>query len=92
MDSIIIEHKVSPAKLDVLYVDDWPVWEKEVSEFEWEYDKSETCYIVEGEAIVTPVDQEPVTITEGDMVTFPKGMKCTWKITEAIEKHYSFGE
>ena len=92
MDSIIIEHKVSPAKLDVLYVEDWPIWEKEVSEFEWEYDKSETCYIVEGEAIVTPVDQEPVTITEGDMVTFPKGMKCTWKITEAIEKHYSFGE
>ena len=92
MDSIIIEHKVSPAKLDVLYVEDWPIWEKEVSEFEWEYDKSETCYIVEGEAIVTPVGQEPVTITEGDMVTFPKGMKCTWKITEAIEKHYSFGE
>ena len=92
MDSIIIEHRVSPAKLDVLFVDDWPIWEKEVSEFDWEYDKTETCYIVEGEAIVTPVDQDPVTITEGDMVTFPKGMKCTWKITEAIEKHYSFSE
>ena len=92
MDSILIEHNVSPAKLDVLYIEDWPIWEKEVSEFEWEYDKSETCYIIEGEAIVTPVGQEPVTITEGDMVTFPKGMKCTWKITEAIEKHYSFGD
>jgi uncharacterized cupin superfamily protein len=92
MDSITIEHRVSPAKLDVLYVDDWPIWEKEVSEFEWEYDKTETCYIVEGEAIVTAVGQEPVTITEGDMVVFPKGMKCTWKITEAIEKHYSFSE
>ena len=92
MDSIIIEHNVSPAKLDVLYVEDWPIWTKEISEFEWEYDKAETCYIVEGEAIVTPVGQEPVTITEGDIVNFPKGMKCTWKITEAIEKHYSFGE
>ena len=92
MDSILIEHNLTPAKLDVLYVDDWPIWEKEVSEFEWEYDKTETCYIIEGEAIVTPVGQEPVTITEGDMVTFPKGMKCTWKITEAIEKHYSFSE
>ena len=92
MDSIIIEHRVTPAKLDVLYVEDWPIWSKEVSKFEWEYDRSETCYIIEGEAIITPVGQEPVTITEGDMVTFPKGMKCTWEITEAIEKHYSFGD
>ena len=26
MSSITIEHNVTPAKLDVLYVDDWPVW------------------------------------------------------------------
>lgn len=92
MDSIIIEHNVTPAKLDVLYVDDWPIWTKEVSEFDWEYDKSETCYIVEGSAVVTAEGQQPVTIGEGDMVTFPKGMKCRWKITEAIEKHYSFSD
>ncbi len=48
MSSITIEHHVTPAKLDVLYVDDWPVWEKGVSEFDWTYDKKETCYIVEG--------------------------------------------
>ena len=90
MDQITIEHNVTPAKLDVLYVDDWPVWNKEVSEFDWEYDQTETCYIIEGEAIVTPEGGEAVTITTGDMVTFPKGMRCTWKITEAIEKHYRF--
>lgn len=90
MNSITIEHNVTPAKLDVLYVDDWPIWEKEVSEFEWEYDKTETCYIVEGKAIITPVDEEPVTIESGDMVTFPKGMKCVWNIIEPIEKHYKF--
>jgi len=90
MDLITIEHNVTPAKLDVLYVDDWPVWNKEESEFDWEYDKTETCYIIEGEAIVTPENGEAVTITAGDMVTFPKGMKCVWKITEAIEKHYKF--
>ncbi|MFV9616801.1 MAG: cupin domain-containing protein [Gammaproteobacteria bacterium] len=27
---------------------------------------------------------------EGDMVFFPKGMKCVWKIIEPIEKHYIF--
>jgi hypothetical protein len=31
MDHIVIEHRVSPAKLDVLYVEDWPLWEKDIS-------------------------------------------------------------
>ena len=88
MDSITIEHNVTPAKLDVLYVDDWPIWEKGISEFDWTYDKKETCYIIEGKAIITPENEAAVTIQEGDMVFFPKGMKCTWKIIEAIEKNY----
>jgi len=91
MDIITIEHNVSPAKLDVLYVDDWPVWNKEISEFDWQYDSNETCYIVEGKAIVTPENGEPVTIETGDMVNFPKGLKCAWKIIEPIEKHYTTG-
>ena len=90
MDTITIEHNVTPAKLDVLFVDDWPTWSKEVSEFDWEYDQTETCYILEGKAIVTPQGGEPVTIESGDLVTFPKGMKCRWQIVEAIEKHYTF--
>ncbi len=89
MDHIIIEHRLSPAKLDVLYVEDWPTWSKEVSEFDWVYDKTETCYIVEGRAIVTPENGEPVPIESGDMVTFPKGMKCRWEIIEDLEKHYN---
>lgn len=88
MSSITIEHNVTPAKLDVLFVDDWPVWSKGISEFDWSYDQKETCYILEGKAIITPEGGEPVTIQEGDMVFFPKGMKCTWKIIEPIEKHY----
>jgi len=90
MSSITIEHKVTPAKLDVLYVYDWPVWTKGISEFDWTYDKKETCYIVEGEAIITPENEEAFTITEGDMVFFPKGIKCVWKIIAPIEKHYMY--
>ena len=90
MDTITIEHNVTPAKLDVLFVDDWPTWSKEISEFDWEYDQTETCYIIEGKAIVTPQGGEPVAIESGDLVTFPKGMKCRWQIVEAIEKHYKF--
>ena len=88
MSTITIEHHVTPAKLDVLYVDDWPVWTKGVSEFEWTYDIKETCYIIEGKAILTPEGEESITIVEGDMVFFPQGLKCHWKIIEAIEKNY----
>ena len=90
MSSITIEHNVTPAKLDVLFVDDWPVWSKEVSEFDWSYDQKETCYIICGKAEITPEGEETIIIQEGDMVFFPKGMKCDWKILEPIEKHYIF--
>ncbi len=88
MNTITIEHHVTPAKLDVLFVDDWPVWSKGIAEFEWHYDKKETCYIIEGKAIITPDNGEPVTIETGDMVFFPRGLTCVWKITEPMEKNY----
>jgi len=30
----------------------WPIWEKEVSRFDWHYDSTEECYLLEGEVIV----------------------------------------
>ena len=84
MSSITIEHNVTPAKQDVLFVDDWPTWEKDVSEFDWEYERNETCYIIEGKAIITPENEEPVTIETCDMVWFPQGMKFVWKVIEPI--------
>jgi hypothetical protein len=91
MSEITIEHNVSPAKLDTLAVDRWPIWEKEESTFDWSYDQEEMCYILEGEATITPHGGgEAVTIQRGDLVSFPAGLSCTWQITEAIEKHYIF--
>jgi len=69
----------------------WPVWEKEVSEFPYSYSSQEVFLVVEGKATVTPDDGEAVTFGAGDLVTMPNGMKCTWKITEPIKKHYRFG-
>lgn len=88
MSEITIEHDVSPAKLDAMNVDAWPVWEKEVSTFPWSYEQEEMCYLLEGKAIVAPEGGEPVTIQRGDLVCFPAGLFCTWEITEAVEKHY----
>lgn len=88
MDSITVEHNPSPMKLEAMNVESWPIWSKEPSTFEWTYDSRETCYILEGEALITPHGGEPVTIQARDLVHFPKGMSCTWEIREAIEKHY----
>ncbi len=91
MQKIMIEHNPSPAKLEVMGVYDWPIWEKEVSIFPWTYEDKETCYMLEGDVTVTPDSGEPVRIQQGDLVRFPKGMMCTWEIHEAVRKHYEFG-
>jgi len=85
------ERKPSPAKLDVLGVEDWAFSKKEPSTFPWTYGESETCYIVRGRFTVTPEGGEPHGFSRGDLITFPAGLTCTWEITEAVEKHYRFG-
>ncbi|MBK1642816.1 cupin [Chromatium okenii] len=88
--TIRCEHKPSPAKLEVMHVDSWPIWKKEPSQFSWHYDSSETCYILRGRFTVTPDGGEPESFGRGDLVIFPAGLSCTWDITEAVEKHYRF--
>ena len=90
METILWERNPSPDKLEQIGVYDWPIWEKEVSNFPWTYDARETCYILKGEVMVTPDGGEAVTLQAGDLVTFPAGMSCTWDITKAIRKHYKF--
>jgi len=91
MDPITCEHNPSPAKLDVLGVEDWPIWEKDVSTFRWTYDQKETCYFLEGEAIVTPDGGDPVKLGKKDLVIFPPGMTCIWEIRSPVRKHYDLG-
>ncbi len=90
MDQITIEHNPTPMKLEAMFVFDWPIWSKEVSTFPWTYTSREICYILEGEAIVTPDGGEPVTIRELDLVNFAAGLNCTWQIVKPIRKHYRF--
>ncbi len=88
---IKVEHQPSHDRLEELGVSRWPIWTKEISEFPWTYDERETCYLLEGEVVVTPTGGEPVQIGKGDLVTFPAGMSCTWKILKDVRKHYHFG-
>lgn len=89
--TIQIERQPSPERLEQLGVFSWPIWTKDVSEFPWTYGEQETCYLLEGNVIVTPDGEEPVRIQKGDLVTFPSGMSCTWKIVEDVRKHFVFG-
>lgn len=88
---IKIVRKPSTEQLEELGVFQWPIWTKEVSEFPWTYDEAETCYFLEGDVIVTPDEGQSVQVGKGDLVTFPAGMSCTWKILKDVKKHYSFG-
>ena len=54
----------------------WPIWEKEISRFDWHYDSTEECYLLEGEVVVETEDGKRVEFGEGDFVTFPKGLSC----------------
>ncbi len=91
MSEIRVERIPSEERKDSLNLLNWPIWTKEVSEFPWVYDEQETCYFLEGEVVVIPSGGEPVSIGKGDLVTFPKGMSCTWKIIKSVRKYYKFG-
>ena len=80
-----------PTEKEKQQASNWGIWEKEVSEFPWEYDEKETCLILEGKVEVTSEDGKKVKFSKGDWVVFPQGLKCRWNITEQVRKHYKFG-
>ena len=91
MSRITVERRPSPERLKELGVLNWPIWTKEASEFPWTYNEPETCYFLEGEVTVSGEDGEVVKVSQGDLVIFPAGMSCTWKISREVRKHYRFG-
>ena len=91
MQEIGIEHNPTTSRLNQLGAMSWPISEKEVLEFPWHYDEKEVCYFLEADVTVTPEGGEPVRFGKGDLVMFPAGMSCTWKIHEGVRKHYKFG-
>ncbi|HLC96642.1 MAG TPA: cupin domain-containing protein [Candidatus Nanoarchaeia archaeon] len=69
----------------------WPIWEKEETEFPYHFHEKETCLILAGHAQVKSESGDTVKFKAGDLVVFPKGLKCTWKILKPIRKYYKFG-
>jgi uncharacterized protein len=83
-------HKPTKDELESRQVFSWPIWEKEVSRFDWFYDDTEECYLLEGRVTIDTKDGNRVTFGKGDFVIFPKGLACIWEIKEPVRKHYNF--
>lgn len=91
MDTKIEVRKPSAKELEDLNIKSWPIWEKEASSFNWVYDEKEICFFLEGEVTVL-YDKSSEKIGKGDLVVFPKGLKCKWDIKLKVKKHYKFGD
>jgi uncharacterized protein len=87
----LIVKKLTPEEIERKGIKDWPIWEREVSRFPWQYDGDEECQILEGEVRVE-TSQGDYNIGAGDFVIFKKGLKCVWDIKKPIRKHYNFPE
>ena len=83
-------HKPSDTEITQKKIHSWPIWTCEVSEFDWEYSEQESCLLLKGEVEVSG-NFETVKFGVGDFVVFPQGLKCRWRVTSPVQKHYSFG-
>lgn len=61
------------------------VWECTAGSFEWHYTRDEVVFVVSGEAYITDGGKER-RFGAGDVVFFPAGSVCTWRVTERIRK------
>tara|TARA_B100000959_G_C14783723_1_gene542620 strand:- start:145 stop:402 length:258 start_codon:yes stop_codon:yes gene_type:complete len=75
---------------NIIDFNSWPIWECKPSKFDWKYEKEEHCFIIEGNVTVLELDGNAVQIQSGDYVIFPKGLKCTWDVHQAIKKYFTF--
>lgn len=89
MSQVKVE-KPTEEVLKKLKVSNWTPWSFGIYSFDWFYSDQEKCYIKEGRVMIKTADGD-VEIKKGDLVTFPKGLCCTWQVLEPIEKVSRFG-
>jgi uncharacterized cupin superfamily protein len=82
--------KPTAEELKTLGVFAWPIWTCEPSTFDWTYSEKETCLLLEGQVTVE-AEGESVSFGKGDLVVFPKGLSCLWRVAAPVRKHYRFG-
>ncbi|BAU14528.1 hypothetical protein LEP3755_50760 [Leptolyngbya sp. NIES-3755] len=89
---MLVKKQLSSEDLQALKILDYPTATKEVSDFSETYAARKTCYLLEGEVLLTPAWGEPALIQKGDLVTLFAGMSCHWSIRQAVKMHYFYPE
>ena len=87
--SEITKKKPTKKELKELNIDSWSPWDCPPSVFNWSYTDEEWAYVLEGNVVVKTPSGE-IEINKGDLVKFPKGLKCTWDVKKKIKKVYTF--
>ena len=62
------------------------VWDCTPGSFKWHYSKDETVHFLSGEAYMTDETGEEHRFGAGDIVFFPAGTTCRWRVTKHIKK------
>ncbi|KAJ4968861.1 hypothetical protein NE237_015562 [Protea cynaroides] len=89
--SITVERNPSESRLSELGIKSWPKWGCPPGKFPLKYDAEEICYLLKGKVkAYSKGSSEFVEFAAGDLVTFPKGLSCTWDVSVAVDKHYKF--
>ncbi|XP_027351023.1 uncharacterized protein LOC113862068 [Abrus precatorius] len=90
--TITVDSNLSKSQLSEMGVNSWPKWGCPPGKYMLKFDAQQTCYLLRGRVKVYPKDSssKPVEFGAGDLVTIPKGLRCTWDVSVAVDKHYKF--
>ncbi|KAM7496162.1 hypothetical protein LguiA_020576 [Lonicera macranthoides] len=92
---IIVQSNPSESQLNELGIKSWPKWGCSPGKYQLKFDARETCYLLRGKVKVYPKNSSPesddvVEFGAGDLVILPQGLSCTWDVSVAVDKHYTF--
>jgi uncharacterized cupin superfamily protein len=64
------------------------LWTHEPASFPYVFPGDETFHVLEGELTIEVDGGDSVTLTPGDIASFPKGQSSTWHITKPFKKFF----
>lgn len=65
------------------------VWECTPGKFRVNYEWEETIYVLDGNVTIEEENGDVREFKSGDIVHFPKGLRCIWTVHKTIRKTYT---
>lgn len=64
------------------------LWRCQPMTFEYEFPGDEIFHVLQGELTIQVLDGETIELSEGDLISFAKGVKSTWTIKSSFKKFF----